>query len=521
MKQSNQFGAFLLLTVAVTGALVMVVEIAGARVIAPFFGVGLFVWTALISVTLLSLAGGYWLGGILVDRRASAAMLYLLIGAAGLFLLMTPWLRGPVLLIGVSLGLRAGAFVSAGLLFAVPLFLLGMVSPFAVRLGAKVWENLGRTVGAFYAVSTAGSFIGSVATGFYILELAGVGKTIALSGVILLILSALYFLLFGKRPGVALAAFASTSIALLMPASPVEARMPDGTQVRIIEQRDSFYGNLKVIEYRSGERGIRELTIDGLIQGGVDLNTGEPVYEYLALLLHLPRLLRPDTNSALIIGLGTGVLPRAYAGQAMRTEVVDIDPAVIDLCRRHFGLPQTVPVHQDDARSFLSRSDDHFGLIVLDVFSGDTTPGHLLSIEALHSVRARLTPGGLVAFNLIGSLDAEDAALPMIIATIRGVFDHVILYPLIDQTTGNGNVIVVASNLALASPMANTFPVLSPMVSSGVFNALQEARPIIDDFRGHGILTDDFNPIDILGQQSRDAIRRDILENTPLELLGS
>ena len=521
MSEQKNLGQFLLVTVAITGALVMVIEITGARIIAPYFGVGLFVWTALISVTLLALATGYWVGGVLADRKQSAHTLYALIGLAGLYVLLTPWLREPVLTMCVPLGLRAGAFVSASILFGPSLFLLGAVSPMAVRLGSRTWENLGRTVGLLSAISTAGSFMGSVFTGFYLLANFGVSKTVAITGITLLGLSALYFLFIGRKPVIAAMAMAAPLLLLLTPARPVEARLADGTVATVIDQKDSFYGHVKVIDYRFGARGIRELTIDGLVQGGIDTTSDLPIYEYLALLQHLPQQLRPNIRSTLVIGLGAGVLPRSYALQGLQTEAIDIDPLVLELCRKHFGLPAGLPVHLEDARTYLTRPGTHYDLIVLDVFSGDTTPAHLLSVEAMRSLKARLNPGGLIAFNLIGSLTAADATLPSIIATARAVFANALLYPLFQAPATEGNVVLITSDEALTPSSTSNFPgPLSPMVEAGIRHALANPMVVGDRFASQPILTDDFNPIDTRDQTARDAVRRGILTTTPSALLS-
>lgn len=521
MREEKKLDHFFLLTVAITGALVMVIEITGARIIAPYFGVGLFVWTSLISVTLLALATGYWVGGVLADRRQSAHTLYALIGLAGLYVLLTPWLREPVLTMSVPLGLRAGAFVSASILFGPSLFLLGAVSPLAVRLGSRTWENLGRTVGLLYAISTAGSFIGSVLTGFYLLANFGVSKTIAITGITLLALSALYFLVLARRPAIAAIVMTVPLLLLLTPARPVQATLSDGTIATIVDQRDSFYGHVKVIDYRFGARGIRELTIDGLVQGGIDTTSDLPIYEYLALLQHLPQQLRPSIRSVLVIGLGAGVLPRSYAAQGLHTEAIDIDPVVVALCRKHFGLPAELLVHLEDARTYLTRPGKNYDLIVLDVFSGDTTPAHLLSLEAMRSLKKRLNPDGLIAFNLIGSLTAADATLPSIIATARTVMAHAVLYPIFKEPRMEGNVVLIASDTALTPSASNSFPgPLSPMVAAGVQHALANPMVVGDRFADKLVLTDDFNPIDTRDQTTRDVVRNDILKTTPATLLS-
>ena len=308
---------------------------------------------------------------------------------------------------------------------------------------------------------------------------------------------------------------------LLTPARPLEAKLADGTIATIIDQRDSFYGHVKVIDYRFGARGIRELTIDGLVQGGIEPSSELPIYEYLALLQHLPQQLRPSIRSALVIGLGAGVLPRSYAAQGLQTEAIDIDPVVLALCRQHFGLPAGLTVHLEDARTYLARPGKNYDLIVLDVFSGDTTPAHLLSVEAMRSLKTRLNPGGLIAFNLIGSLTAADATLPSIIATARTVLAHALLYPLFKEPGTEGNVVLIASDTALTPSASNTFPgPLSPMVEAGVQHALANPMVVGDRFARELVLTDDFNPIDTRDQTTRDVVRHEILKSTPNTLLS-
>jgi hypothetical protein len=151
-RHSAWFVFFLIVTALLCGSLVMVIEILGSRVIGPFFGVSLFVWTSLITVTLIALAAGYAAGGILSDRKRSPDYLYGIILLAGLFTLLVPALRAPVLRATLPLGLRGGALASALMLFGPSLFLLGCVSPYLIKVAAREMENIGRTVGIFYAV---------------------------------------------------------------------------------------------------------------------------------------------------------------------------------------------------------------------------------------------------------------------------------------------------------------------------------------------------------------------------------
>ena len=163
------FITYLKITALISGALVMVIEVLGSRVIGPFFGVSLHVWTSLIAVTLIALSLGYALGGIYADRKNNADTLFLIILLSGVSVLVIPLVKGTILTITMPLGLRGGAFTSALILFGPSLFLLGCVSPYLIKITAKELHSIGRTVGGFYALSTFGSVLGTFVTGFFLI----------------------------------------------------------------------------------------------------------------------------------------------------------------------------------------------------------------------------------------------------------------------------------------------------------------------------------------------------------------
>ena len=508
----------LFLTAGLTGALVMVVEILGARMIGPFFGVSLFIWTALISVTLLSLALGYAYGGRLADRHPSADWLYGLIAAAGAYVMLTPWLKAAVMTFALGFGLRGGTFVAATLLFGPPLFLLGCVSPYLLRLAAADLARLGRTAGLLYAVSTAGSFAGSALTGFYLLGYVGVSNALRLAGALLILLAVLHFLLAGRRAGLAL-------LVGLLPAwgghqAFPEVTLADGTRARVVAAREGFYGTVKVVEYQGKDIRTREMIIDGLVQGGMDAADGRPIYEYVYLLSRLPLAVHPNGRSALVVGLGMGAAPRWLAEQGVATEVVEIDPIVLDMARRQFGFPAAIPVAVEDARTFLARPGKAYDYILLDVFSGDTTPGYLLSQEALQATKARLAPNGVLALNLIGGVSGERAMLPAVVKTLRATFAKVETFAAFSHAGASpeaGNFVVLARDAELRFVQLPRLDDVHPLAQSVRDIARQPAVSV--DTAHATPLTDDFNPLDLLDTHYKESVRRTILDTTPPEIL--
>lgn len=507
-------------TAALCGALVMVLEVLGSRVIGPFFGVSLFVWTSLITVTMVALAAGYAIGGHWSDRKSSPDWLYGIILLSGVLVILIPLLKGPILQICLPLGLRWGSLICAFMLFGPALFLLGCVSPYVVKIAAREMHNIGRTVGSFYAISTVGSVIGTLLTGFVLIAYFGVNQIFLLTGSLLIALSVAYFLFFRRKWAAALAAI--LPLLLLPHQTHMNKIMPDGTRAERIADRDTFYGNLKVVEYSYGAKRNRELLIDGQVQGGIDMSNGLSIHEYAYLLQFLPYALNPDGKNCLVVGLGTGVVPTWYETQGIKTEVVDIDPAVSELARSHFNFNPAIPVHIEDARYFLGNSTQRYDYIILDVFNGDTTPGHLLSLEAMRLVKQRLTQNGILAVNLIGSIKHHTFMTASIVKTLQNVFGQVAIYPIVAPGGSMGNIEIVAyegRERAIQLERVKHFaihPDAEELVRLGMEHAFTfpPQTPAI-------ILSDDYNPVDFYDLWLKEELRRGYLNYTDFDLLLS
>ncbi len=517
---SRAFLSYLIATAVVCGALVMVIEILGSRVIGPFFGVSLFVWTSLITVTLVALAAGYAAGGVLSDRWPSPAVLYAVILAAGVLALAIPLLKGMVLKGALGWGLRTGALASSLVLFGPSLFLLGCVSPYLIKIAAREVRNIGRTVGLFYALSTTGSFLGTVLTGFFFIAYFRVSMIFTVIGAVLIALSAGYFLLFRRR-AVAVAALALPF--LFAPPHGIAAKtLADGTTVSRVVDKDTYYGNLKIVDYTLGGSHQRDLLIDGLVQGGVDMGSMMSLYEYSYLLEFLPYGMNPKGKSCLVIGLGAGLIPIWYEQRGIRTDVVEIDPDVVALARDYFGFSVSGEVFVQDARYFLNRTRNRYDYIILDVFSGDTTPGHVLSLEALQTLRRRMTDHGILAINLIGSLEREPFMTASIIRTLEQVFASVEVHPnyVVEREETGGNITVLATPGPMP-PFDRTrvagFPV-NPGAREGV-NRFLENRFRLPEGTPAMVLTDDYNPIDFFDLRLKEWLRSMILKNSEVDIL--
>jgi spermidine synthase len=519
-SHSVYFIFYLIITAIICGAQVMVVEVLGSRVIGPFFGVSLFVWTSLIAVTLIALAAGYAVGGIFADRKSTPDYLYGIILLSGLLVLLIPPLKGTVIKACQPLGLRLGTFVSASLLFGPSLFFLGCVSPYVVKVAAREMRNIGRTVGVFYAVSTIGSVMGTVLTGFVLIAYFGVNRIFIFVGVMLIALSAGYFLAF-RRKWLFL-------IFLIIPfLTPHKEELttktlPNGTWVSERFSKDSYYGKVKVVDYSFSIFNTRELVIDGLVQGRIDKYTGAMAFPYLYMMHILPLSINPDGQKCLMIGLGAGILPMMYEKNGVVTDVVDIDPLIVDVASKYFGFKPSGDVVISDARYFLTRSINKYDYILLDVFSGDTTPGHVLSLEAFELMRKHLTDRGILAINMVGSLKKDTFITASVIKTLKEVFDTVEIYltsPL-EQAEESANITVLAYNF---SPVPVNDDILKDyhihiLARQAVEQAFGKKFSFPPDTEA-AVLTDEYNPIEIFDIWQKERVRKEIIKYTDPDIL--
>jgi len=159
---------FFYCAIFISGASVLIVEIGGTRILTPFYGSTIFVWSSLISVTMIALAFGYMAGGFMADKRPTLHVLWFILFVAGVAIYLIPEYDHLILPPSDQLGSRWGPFVASLVLFAPSLFLLATVSPYAVKLRVKNLKQLGATAGNLYALATFGSLVGALLTGFYL-----------------------------------------------------------------------------------------------------------------------------------------------------------------------------------------------------------------------------------------------------------------------------------------------------------------------------------------------------------------
>jgi spermidine synthase len=358
-------------------------------------------------------------------------------------------------------------------------------------------------------------------TGFVLIAYLGVNQIFWLTGSLLIALSTLYFLFFRRLWAVALVAIVPFT---LMPHEVAVSKiMQDGTHVELISNQDSFYGNIKVVDYSFKEKHVRDMMIDGKAQGGMDMSNGLSLYDYPYFLQFLPYAFYPEGKSCLVIGLGAGLIPAWYQAQGIKTEVVDIDPTVAELARKYFKFNPDIPVHIEDARYFLSNTSQKYDYMIMDAFNGDTTPGHLINVEAIRLAKQRLTPNGVFAVNLIGSINHDTFVTASIIKTLQKVFQQVVIFPAIyPENNGIGNIEVIAYDGPLRALQLERVPKMAIRTDSEKFvrNSLTQTftfprqTPAI-------LLSDDFNPVDFYDIWLKELLRKKTIEAIDFDILTS
>ncbi|HEX3130021.1 MAG TPA: fused MFS/spermidine synthase [Thermoanaerobaculia bacterium] len=486
--------------VFLTGGTILVLEIVGARLLSPVFGSSLYVWSALITVTLLSLAVGYEVGGRLADRQPAHRALRRLLAPAGIFILLVPGLRGPVLDATAGLGLRLGALVSAAVLLAVPLVLLSAAGLVVARAATQSLERLGRGVGRISFYSTLGSVAGALVTGYFLIPSVPVrfifygAGTAVLAGMMLVALDERRL-----RP-----AFLAGVVAVVLGASAFSFR--DAPDSKVLFTTGTFYGELAVIDAYP----LRYLTLDGIPQSLWNSAVQENAAPYPLALEMAPLMAGGDR--ALVIGLGAGVLPvnlERYYG--MVADSVDVNAAVADAASRYFEFRTKGRMYVEDGRTFVHRTPaGTYDVIVIDAFNGDSMPYHLMTREFLAEARRLLRPSGVLAVNAVGRFGSSvglSGDVRSIAATLRAEFPHVRAFRL--PAAGESgreiqNVLLFAGRHPLAPRPSETWradarPILERMTAAELAG---EATA------GGIVLSDDYNPIDYLNAETAQEMRR-------------
>ncbi len=494
---------YLYATAAVTGGVIMIVEILGARMLHPYIGASHFVWTAQIAVTLLSLAAGYYFGGFLVDRSADLKRIYYCVLGAAAYLTLTIGLCEPVAYGCLRFKLATGSILASAFLFFVPLTLLAAVGPFFVRVLTSSVNQVGGQVGRLSAISTLGSAIGTALIGYVFVPHLANSTTMFGTAGLLAATVVVYFAVWGRgrgsTAGLAAVIAAAGGIGYAGVRGDLNSEYEGYTEVARL---NSVFGEIQVME--SHESGFRLYFNDKLTQNGIDPETGQSIYQFSYMLSGLTRAYNAELQSALCIGLGVGLAPMELAGDGVAVDAVEINPAIVDVAAEHFGFePDKVGVHIDDGRHYLNDCGKTYDAAMLDAFLGDSSPSHLMTEEAFRSIKKVLKPGGTLVINSFGDfLPGRDFFAASLHKTLREVFQSVKIH-----NDGGGNVYFVAADREeLEFERQPNLDEVHEELKGRVEAAFRATR--LPDPASGIVLTDDYNPVEYFDATNREETRR-------------
>lgn len=394
-------GHSLLLLLAFTeGAAVMIAELVGAKMLAPLYGSSLYVWGAVIGITLVSLTAGYYLGGLLSYRRRRREMVYWFMLCAALLIVLMPTTAHALMTrVGDMETIRAILLLTSVYLLP-PLFLLGATPPLIISILASEVDEAGNTAGRVYAISTVGGILATFGAGFWLIPEFGLTRTAIAGGIALSILPLV--LLIGRRHWAALV-YPVLLVAILFPRGG-EVTHP---QVEILYESEGLLGQLKVIDFDNIDaqgvirRTDRILFVNRTGQTWINRDTGEPLWDYVKFLRTISSL-KPEGSRTLLLGLGGGVVAKKLQELGHTVDSVELDERIAMIARDYFGLAQNGDIIVDDGRHFLRSTGRRYDLIIFDVFQAEVPPAHMLTLETFRELRRLLNPGGFVVINYSG-----------------------------------------------------------------------------------------------------------------------
>ncbi|MCB1510994.1 MAG: fused MFS/spermidine synthase [Hyphomicrobiaceae bacterium] len=486
----------------ISAACGLIIEIAAGRMVAPYIGMSLYTWTAIIAVVLTGFSIGHWIGGRLAEApadriRRDVAISLLLAGiSTALSLVMIRLLAGPI--IGMGLAPVPTILLLTTVLFFPPSLFVGIPSPALTKLAIdEAPDRIGHVLGTFYAASAAGSILGTLAAGFVFISWLGTINTfvmVAVAYFAMAIVLAVTSSDAANRTALSLAAIAAVSLAVLGLA---------GSQSRAFVspcQTESDYYCIRVVQgpIEAGTDS-RALVLDHLGHGiNIKSRPETLVTPYVELQDIMARIHtgRRSPFRSFFIGGGAYTMPRAWLAARPDAEVVvaEVDPAVTRVAHRQLWLPRDkrLRIHHEDARRALAMAaPGTFDIVVGDAFHDITMPQHLATREFFALVKSRLADDGIYVMNVI-----DNQIAPRLLAAIRATLATQFPVTEVWRSTGQGErTTFIVAGLATATPYQR---IKSKVTDGIVFERLGDDLGATQPIRRPLILTDDYAPVDRL-----------------------
>lgn len=450
----------------VCGAMVMVVEMVGSRILAPWMGSSLVVWTSLIGIILACLSIGYWLGGKLADKTPKISSLSKIILSASISVAVLGISANPVLFyVSDSISnLYLSSVVAAIVLFSIPSILLGMVSPMIVRIALESNSHIGAIVGRFSALSCIGSILGTFLGGFVLISLFSTGTILMLTAAILAVTSGIvgFQSIKSKKNKIPAGTIFLVITCIALGTWLEISGMPMATAGIHLE---TPYNHIRIYEgfRRDDHKHVRILQTDPVgSQSAMYIDApNDYVFDYIKF-YDLAFFYRPEIKNVLMLGGGGYTVPKNLAAYHpdVLVDVVELDPGMTAAAEKYFEFVKNekTRIFHEDARTFLNRTsktNNKYDAIFWDTFNSEyNIPFHLTTVESAKCAYDMLSDDGISIMNVISAADGKSGGVfKGIYAAFTEVFPHIRLflatYP--NDVISRQNVVLVASKSELSN----------------------------------------------------------------------
>lgn len=423
---------YLYFTVFFSGMTTLAIEMTASRLLGSVFGTSNIVWASIIGLILIYLTIGYFFGGKIADRNPEFSVFYKILIWGGFSAGVVPFISKFILRFAadafdqLAIGILFGSFTAVLILFIVPIILLGMVSPFAIRLAISQTENSGRTAGEIYAISTLGSFIGTFLPVLVFIPAFGTSATFLIFSISLILIASIglwQHTSWNKALQHGLLILVLLGLWLILGKSPMKISTGQ------IYETESGYNYIQVQEI-DGYRYLRLNEGQGthsIYHAETIIYDGPWMQVVAAPFFNKSPHYIEDVERIAIIGLAAGTISRqatAVFGD-IPIDGYEIDPEIINVGKGFFDMNQpNLNAIAEDGRWGISRSSEKYSIISLDAYRPPYIPWHLATREFFMIVRDHLLDEGVVVIN-VGRAPGDRRLIDGLIQTIKPLFGSI------------------------------------------------------------------------------------------------
>ena len=454
----------------VEGASVMAAEICGAKLLAPFFGSSLYVWSSVMAITLGGLASGYFFGGKLSKRFDKEMNLLFVLVAAIFFLCSMPILTSVFVFTSSVFPLIPAVIISVFFLLFPTMLCMGATSPLIISILTNQVQSSGENSGKVYAISTVGGILSTFLCGFYLIPNTGV-KLSLICFAIALSLVTLLLIIKKKSKLIAIVLFCTFSITtfvfLTLKPNKFSIYQSEGILGKLEIRDEPNQNNSSIIE--------RKLLINNIVQTEMNLQNHQSVSDYVRL-LDRNKMFFPK-GKMLILGLGGGVVANMFQDETYDVTAVEFDERIIEMSKRFFYLNDSIKTICSDARYYINHSSEKYNVILFDVFKAEEQPSHIITQESLIKLKMMLDTNGLVLINTHGYLkDKKGLGTHCLLATLKDAGFNIKICTSSEEEDYR-NLLIVASQKPLLVALNNE---LSPIIYADLKTINTDNQPIME-----------------------------------------